>query len=293
MAEVRNRTLSIAWWNTGLNPIRGESGVDLKALFPVILLLCASSDIVMLCEHFADVEICRKINRALRDKQIDKDFRIRDLSHKAGHAGFKMSMLFDAQTVDQVRLAKSRCAFLDLAGHVNENHYRAGQLIRFNTAFLGETPLDVYAMHWSQYDEKDGEVVKLTAAGTMASHIAKSKRNYVVCAGDFNTEPYSPPMANLGASRSLRYVINGDAPFYNPFWKFMPYCGTIKSKAGRCMKCESPTFDQMLIGRRFLTEGIAYRVDVWGDEIYHPGDGGHRPVVLTFQRQGGENDRKA
>lgn len=288
-------TLGIVWWNTGLSPIGDKSKkspkVELSRIVPIIAFLCEKADIVVLCEHIGDNSVSA-INAYFSNKGIEKHFEGREINESEGRAGFKMTLLYNSTVLTLCELPVAQCRFLHTEDDLNPGHYRVGVLLRFKSSFLSEV-LDIYAVHWSQHDERDTKSMKMSAASTLASKIRQSTTKYVVCMGDFNTEPYEDAMAALGASRSLSYAAKGKSRFYNPFWKFMPYVGTIMSSSDRAIKCDSPLFDQVLIGSGFLGGEFCHEVQIMGDDVYVPPDGEHRPIVVTLKRQRSDSDGKA
>ena len=276
-------SLGLAWWNTGLSPICGKPKVEYSQVLPVMVFLCEKADVVLLCEHLENKSLF-DINTYFSQRGSRKYFERREINGYEGRSGFKMTLLYNSAVMSFCELPMAQCQFLHTDDNFNKDHYRVGVLLRFKSEFLSDV-LDVYAVHWSQYAEQDAESMKHSAAFTLASKICQSTTKYIVCMGDFNTEPYASAMAALGASRSLRYVANGKSLFYNPFWKFMPYIGTIMYPSNRAMKCDSPMFDQMLIGSGFLNGDFSHEVHIFGDDVYVPPNGEHRPIVVTLKRQ--------
>ena len=289
--QIQPRSLGLAWWNTGLSPICGNSKVELSLIMPVLVFLCEKADVVLLCEHLENKSVSA-INDCFSRSGLRKRFEGREIKECEGHAGFKMTLLYNSSAMTLRELPVAQCRFLHTEDDLNPGHYRVGVLLRFESKYLSDV-LDVYAVHWSQHDERDAKSMKLAAAATLASKIRQSKTKYVMCVGDFNTEPYEDAMAALGASRSISYVAKGMSRFYNPFWKFMPYAGTMISSSNRAMKCDSPLFDQVLIGAGFLNGEFSHEVQIFGDDVYVPPDGEHRPIVVTFKRQRSAGDGKA
>ena len=289
--QIQPRSLGLAWWNTGLSPIGGKPKVEFARLLPVIVFLCEKADVVLLCEHLENKSVSA-INAYLSQSGIGKRFEGREINECEGRTGFKMTLLYNSTVMRFCELPLAQCRFLHTEDDLNPGHYRVGVLLRFESNLLSDV-LDVYAVHWSQHDERDAKSMKLTAATTLASKIHQSKTKYIMCMGDFNTEPYEEAMSALGASRSIHYVANGKSRFYNPFWKFMPYTGTIIASSDRALKCDSPLFDQMLIGAGFLNGEFSHEIHIYGDDVYVPPNGEHRPIVVTFKRQRSEGDGKA
>ena len=291
--QLQNQPMSLglAWWNTGLTPIGGNPKVEYSQVLPVIVFLCEKADVVLLCEHLENKSLSY-INAYFSQSGRGKHFEWREINGREGRSGFKMTLLYNSAVMSFCELPLSQCQFLHTDDDFNTDHYRVGELLRFKSRFLSDV-LDVYAVHWSQYAERDAETMKLSAASTLSSKIHQSTTKYVVCMGDFNTEPYDNAMATLGASRSLCYVAKGKSRFYNPFWKFMPYTGTIIYPSNRAMKCDSPMFDQVLIGSGFLNGEFSHEVQIYGDDVYVPPVGEHRPIVVTLKRQRSQSNGKA
>ena len=290
-SQKHPKSLGLAWWNTGLSPICGKPKVDFAQVLPGIIFLCEKADVVLLCEHVG-YKNAPAINAYFSQEGCKKHFVEREINDHKGRAGFKMTLLYNSDVMTFCELPSARCKFLQADGEFNSGNYRVGALIRLKSNFLADD-LDIYAVHWSKHDECDAASMKFSAAQTLASKIRQSTTKYILCMGDFNTEPYDKAMAVLGASRSLRYVAKGKSSFYNPFWKFMPYTGTIMYSSNRAMKCDSPLFDQVLIGAGFLNGEFCHEVQIFGDDVYVPPTGKHRPIVLTLKSQRSQCNGKA
>ena len=277
-------SLTIGWWNSGVSPIRGKSKVSKSEILAPLMYVCQKSEIVFLAEQTEGDLPLGMVNGILRHFSTGKNFLSVDLSYKSGNSGFKMVMLYDSAFVQVTRLPRAKCEFLETIGHTNDEHYRVGLLVRVKTSLIKEF-IDIFLVHWSQYSETDSLSVKFSAASTIAAKMYESATSYKLCIGDFNVEPYASPLSELGASRSLTYVYSGNAIFYNPLWKFMPYCGSINSSGDRAMKCFEPLFDQVLIGRQFILDGFSEELTLLGDDGFRPPNGGHRPLILKLLKR--------
>lgn len=279
MLEIR-----IGWWNTGLNPPRSRKmhAKSPSSVYAGLGRLLDKVDLLFLGETIVSKDIVDVINNynlshmppfSKRLFQIDAR-RTTDENNK-----FRTMCLYDMSRISLNNDCKVE-DWLSLSEDENAKYYRVGQRYDFVLPSpLGKTSF--YVAHWSQYSEEDGEAMKLLAAHNLRSKMVGYADDPIVCLGDFNCEPYSKPIAALGATRSVDYLMRRGG-FFNGFWDFHGY-GSIASENTRFMKTAYPLFDQMLINKIiFQRLNGRFVCEVLDESIYSPLDGEHRPIVVAF-----------
>ena len=276
--------LRIGWWNTSLNPprVREIHAKSPSAVYAGLLCLLDRVDLLFLGETLLSdkiAEVVTNYNVSQPTLPLRRTFRFDTRRTGKANNRFRTMCLYDASRVS----CTPDCLvddWFNLAGDDKSKHYRVGQRYDFNLPNpIGKTSF--YVVHWSQYSEEDGEAMKLLAAHQLRSNMDGYSDNRIVCLGDFNCEPPAKAMAALGASRSIEYVERRGG-FFNGFWKLQEY-GSIESENTRFMKTTHPLFDQILLNKALIVrQGGRFECEILENDVYHPLDGEHRPVVVTL-----------
>lgn len=263
--------IRIAWWNTGLSPIRaperaGPAHFQAAAQVLRHLIEVAGADVIVLGE-MAEPSI-----DGLRDAcEIARaDYTWLKAFHPAGRSRFSQCVL---SRTGRLTVAFDRPIIQD-EGHATRKVGLAF-LVRLHD---GNQPLHLIASHWPSrlfMDRHDVERTHLAAflRRWIDDQILKYTPNAnVVLVGDFNDEPFDEGMERyLHASRDRDRVKRNRRLFYNPFWRhvnaFPPGAaeerssdpGTYFHAAGRFSHWR--TFDQLIVSSSVLCGRAGWRLN--------------------------------
>ena len=271
-------------WNTSLNPPRGNGHALRCFVVKEINQLLKDCDVLYLCEFDCNDQVVKVISMLQTGECFDWNHiygkTLIPLNGKKGNASHKSALFYNP---DVFEIVKEPEFFYDPVSGMNENNYRICQLVTL--AFVGSRKkVHFFCSHWPGHNEVDGEDKKVDAATTIYSIMSRRMvGEYVVCMGDYNSEPYEKAFAYLGASRSKEYVMQHGS-MYNPFWKCLADGrGTLKYLETNRYKAYDLLYDQILVNKRILQ---AYEVSAMVLNIDRQlVKGEHKPVAVELIRR--------
>ena len=278
--------LTLAWWNTGLNPPRAKDKRKRgRLVYKTIEKLCSISDVIFLGEFLVRNQLLKIMLKINRD--YARQFQVYKVPDPKLDRAFRIACLYDASKLSECPTLKAS-SFLDLIMDINdddkpENYYRVGRRYPFLSSFFNKDVFNCFAVHWGSYAEVDSEEAKIMAACQLRRQLDPDA--FTVCVGDFNQEPHGHALAALGTSRSKKFVEKYGG-MYNPFWQNL--CednGTLNYTNRRMLRTFMPVFDQIMVSRKILCGGgIRMFHEVLGDDYFMPKPGDHRPIKLVLSR---------
>ena len=271
-------------WNTSLNPPKGKGHALLCCVLKEINALLEGCDVLYLCEFDCNDQVVKLISMLQTSECFDWNHiygkSLIVLNGKKGNAIHKSALFYNPDVFEKVKKPE---LFYEPVSGMNENNYRIGQLVTL--AFVGTRKrINFFCSHWPGHNEVDGGYKKADAASTIYNILRKKiVHEYVVCMGDYNSEPYETAFLNLGASRSKAYVLE-HGRMYNPFWRCLAEdCGTLKYLETSCYKAYNLLYDQIIVNKQILEgyEVTATVLDIDRQLV----NGEHWPVAVELMRR--------
>lgn len=280
-------SLSVAWWNTSLNPYGGDGCCNIDCVLQTIRKLSNENDLIGLGE-IDDFFLVRRIASFCPRKM-----KVMPLIYNIGRISFKTAIIYNSLRM------KVDCNFGEEDRNIVKTdsaevsgQYRVCQRVRFNVNAL-HAVLDIFIVHWNQKDAPYGDERKRAAAGKLnrlafGDDQRRLKDAVAIVMGDFNVEPWSPALRALNVSRSSDFV-KKHGGFFNPFWRQMhDEEGSLNCKNVDDIKSTRALFDFLLISSPFLSlDKFDCTERIYGTTIYNPGKSEHSPVGITISWQKG------
>ncbi|MDU7482462.1 MAG: hypothetical protein E7K90_13850 [Hafnia alvei] len=259
-----DKSVSIAWWNTGLSPAvkRDRSTKDeLKIAFTIIADILVNHRVDVLCLG----EISPLDIESLSLRFSDVDFYIYDGTYTEGSIKHDMCVFIN----------KNKFTYVDSKSITEQSllgKIRAGQEIQLMHNDSGDQ-IFFYISHWPMRGNNTNEEMpkryELGKAlrGALSRCAEEKAGKYFICLGDYNDDPFNKSITHaLGATRDRDLVLKGGVFLYNPFWNFMgasvnfPLAdhklstyGTYYYSGGATTRWH--TFDQIMFSSSFLSGG--------------------------------------
>lgn len=249
------KSLTFAWWNTGLAPsAKTRSTPDDRATTCLVLsrlITQTGADFIALGEMSElDLEYIARFLKAF-------DFEVRSGITKAGRAKFDMCYAYNRNKLAILKLS-------DITDEKGNSTLRIAQMLTLATAGDQEL-IYVLASHWPSRlhchsEDSNRHIYGLRLRDKFTELLKEEDPNaFIIMLGDYNDEPFDKSLAHqLMASRDLDQVKRKKYLLYNPFWQQLckrtperVASGSYFYKGGEVTKWY--TFDQIIFSHAFLT----------------------------------------
>lgn len=263
--------LRIAWWNTGLSPVRDPDRAtpeDFAAAAAVLqhLVTEVQADLIVLGE-MAPSSV-RGLREACRSARTDCIWH--PAFQTAGGSRYSLCILG--------RKGRVQIGFrTPITDKLRGSFIKAG--MHFTAGLTDGSPaLEIVASHWPSrlhMDQRDPERTHIAAflrGWVEEAHLGPRPDSNVVLLGDYNDEPFDDGLERyLLASRDRERVRHHPALLYNPFWRHLSAFpdgaheqrvsdpGTYVHRAGKVSGWR--TFDQMMVSSALLFGRSGWRLN--------------------------------
>lgn len=248
------KTLTFAWWNTGLAPrakSREDSEAQAFALEVIELLIeVAGADFIALGEvSHSDISY---FNRYKRFDNYLYVSAVVDIGRTKVDLGYVVNADF-IEVVDD----KNVSSFID-----SSEKTRIAQSIVLIERVTGST-IFLFISHWPSRLHGDAEEKRISLSVSLRSKVdeilsSNGTDSLIVLLGDYNDEPFDRSLnTHLQASRDRNLVKNSPRLLYNPFWGLLgdvftngPMIGSYYYGGGKTTKWY--VFDQIMFSHGFI-----------------------------------------
>lgn len=265
------------WWNTGLNPPRGETKVqNVQLVYNGIVQLLKAADILILGETSLGYPPMSVLLHQIR--VFNQSLHVhRRFSVQFQKANEKSGIIIVHRDVYQLEDPALLCS--SVSDSSQENSRVALRTVVHDKRTGGAFGL--YAVHWPSLLYHGNMYHKEEAARTILEDVRVLRNYEAVCIGDFNAEPHQSPFFRIRCSRSLEFVKSW-ANFYNPFWKYLQNeAGSIRYDNKIELQCPYPLVDHAFVSRKLALRCVAIEAEIFRD-VYTLNKSEHYPICLTL-----------
>lgn len=255
-------SLVFVWWNTSLSPpIAKPPASEQNVGFVVEQLREIRQGIGF--DILALGEVRSSDLQAIIDGLGDLNLRVHDATDRSGRLIYDTAVIYDCSKLS----VESTHSLTDRFGN---KALKTGEVVELRVTATGEQII-VVVSHWpGRRNVSDGGPARSELGASLRRFVERiheeTPNAFIVLAGDYNDDPFSPSLANhMLATRDRALVRRNSRFLYNPFWRKLGeshnhdrsnevegICGTHFYYGGD--HSQWFTFDQIIFSSAFLQD---------------------------------------